>query len=99
ALLVAEHDDLLAQKLLLAGQVTQLVRGAGRLPVAAHQFAHRAALLDAGEFVIGRRRLPSIGRFHGLPPARIVTDDGAMQAPTTLACQPPVPPRAERASS
>src|SRR5712664_2217390 len=96
---VAEQDDLLAEELLLARQVAQFVRGADRLPITAHQFAHRAALLDAGQFIVGWRRLASIGRFHGLPPARIVTDDSAMQAPTTLACQPPAPHRAERAPS
>ena len=61
ALLVTEQDDLLAEELLLARQVVQFVRGADRLPITAHQFAHRAALLDAGELVIGRRRLASVG--------------------------------------
>src|SRR5262249_17971014 len=58
---VAEHDDLLAQQLFLARQILQLIGGADRLPVAAQQFAHRAARLDAGQLVIGLRRLPAIG--------------------------------------
>ncbi len=65
---VAEHDDLLAQQLFLPRKVAQFVRCADRLPVAAHQLAHRAARLDAGQLVIGRRGLPSVCRFHRVPP-------------------------------
>jgi hypothetical protein len=54
SLLVAEHDDVLAQQLFLARKLAQFVGGADRLPVAAHQLAHRAARLDAGQLVIGR---------------------------------------------
>ncbi len=60
-LFVAEHDNLLAQQLFLPRQVAQLVGGANRLPVAAHQLAHRAAGLDAGQLVIGRQGLPAVG--------------------------------------
>src|SRR4051794_34525791 len=69
ALAVAEHDDLLAEHLFLARQVRELVREADRLPVAAQQLAHRAARLDAGQFIIGGRDLSSIGRFHRVPPS------------------------------
>src|SRR5260221_6918365 len=68
ARLVAEHDDLLAEELFLPRQIAQLVREAHRLPIAAQQFAHRAARLDAGQLEIGRRDLPSISRFHRTPP-------------------------------
>jgi hypothetical protein len=61
ALLVAKEDDLLAEELHLLRQVAELVRGAHRLPIAAHQFAHRAARLDAGQLVIRSRNLCSIG--------------------------------------
>ena len=61
ALLVAKDDDLLAQQLFLARQIAKLVRRAHGLPIAAHQFAHRAARLDAGQLVIGSRNLRSIG--------------------------------------
>jgi hypothetical protein len=47
-LLVAKHDNLLAQELFLAGKVAEFIGGADRLPVAAQEFAHRAARLDAG---------------------------------------------------
>src|SRR5712691_8243946 len=69
--LVAEEDDLLAQELLLARQVLQLVRGTGRLPVAAQEFAHRAAGIDAGQLVIGWRRLSAMGCFHRLLPCEM----------------------------
>src|SRR4051812_46171609 len=64
ALLVAEQDDLLAEQLFLSRQILELVGQAGWLPIAAQQLAHRAALLDAGQFIIGRRGLPSVSRFH-----------------------------------
>src|SRR5947207_3174676 len=70
ALLVAEQNDLLAEELLLARQIFQLLGEADRLPVAAEELAHRAARLDAGQPVIGWRGLPSISRFHRLPPLR-----------------------------
>src|SRR5205085_11609750 len=70
ALLVAEQDDLLAEQLLLARQIFQLLGEADRLPIAAQEFAHRAARLDEGQLVIGWRGLPSISRFHRLPPLR-----------------------------
>jgi hypothetical protein len=57
----AKYDDLLAQQLDLFRQVAQLVRGTDRLPMAAHQFAHRAARLDAGQLVVRSRKLPAIG--------------------------------------
>jgi hypothetical protein len=68
ALLVAEHDDLLAQELFLARQIAQLVRSADRLPVAPHKLAHRASRLDTGQLVIGCGGLASIGRLHRAPP-------------------------------
>src|SRR5258708_3175012 len=68
ALPVAEHDDLLAEELHLFRQIGKLVREADRLPVAAQEFAHRAAPFDAGQLVIGRRGLATIGRFHRTPP-------------------------------
>src|SRR6266436_747270 len=46
-LFVAEHDNLLAQELFLPWKATQFLGSADRLPVAAHQLAHRAAQLDA----------------------------------------------------
>ena len=67
-LLVAEHDNLLAQQLFLPRKVVQFVGSADRLPVAAQEFTHRAAWLDAGQLVIGYGALPSIGRFHRVPP-------------------------------
>src|SRR5437762_4209141 len=70
ALLVAEQDDLLAEELLLVRQIFQLLGEADRLPITAQEFAHRAARLDAGQLVIGWRGLPSISRFHRLPPRR-----------------------------
>ena len=60
-LLVAEHDNVLAQKLFLPRKIAQFVGCADRLPVAAHELAHRAARLDAGKLVIGRRGLSSVG--------------------------------------
>src|SRR6266478_5225372 len=72
ALLVAEQDDLLAEELLLARQIFQLLGEADRLPITAQEFAHRAARLDAGQLVIGWRGLPSISRFHRLPPISVV---------------------------
>src|SRR5207248_4782656 len=69
ALLVAEQDDLLAEELFLARQILQLLGEADRLPITAQEFAHRAARLDAGQLVIGWRGLPSISRFHRLPPS------------------------------
>ena len=71
-LLVAEHDNLLAQKLFLPRKVAQFVGSADRLPVAPHQLAHRAARLDAGKLVIGRQGLSSIRRFHRIPPPMLV---------------------------
>ena len=65
---VAEHDNRLAQELFLARHLVQLVERADRLPVAAHQLAHRAARLDAGGLVIRCGSLPSVGRFHRIPP-------------------------------
>src|ERR1700745_1962415 len=67
-LFVAEQDDLLAQELFLPRKVAQFLRRADRLPVAAHQLAHRAARLDAGQLVIGRQALPPVRRFHCVPP-------------------------------
>src|SRR6516225_5271462 len=67
-LLVPEHDDVLAQELFLARKVAQLVGRADRLPIAAQEFAHRAARLDAGQLVIGCGGLPSVGRYHCVPP-------------------------------
>src|SRR5205085_12278716 len=69
ALLVAEQDDLLAEQLFLARQIFQLLGEADRLPITAQEFAHRAARLDTGQLVIGWRGLPSISRFHRLPPS------------------------------
>src|SRR5205085_5071597 len=68
ALLVAEDDDLLAEELLLPRQICQLLGKTDRLPIAAQQFAHRAAGLNGGQLVIGWRGLPSISRFHRLSP-------------------------------
>src|SRR6516164_10387256 len=68
ALISAEHDDLLAQQLLLARKVAQLVGRADRLPISPQQLAHRASRLDAGQLVIGGGGLPSVGRFHRVPP-------------------------------
>src|SRR5712671_4927912 len=68
ALLVAEDDDLLAEELLLPRQVLELVGQAHRLPIAAQQFAHRAARLNASQLVIRRWHLTSISRFHRTPP-------------------------------
>src|SRR5438270_3585146 len=70
ALLVAEQDDLLAEQLFLARQIFQLLGEADRLPITTQEFAHRAARLDTGQLVIGWRGLPSISRFHRLPPRR-----------------------------
>ena len=78
--LVAEQDDLLAQELFLARQVLQFIRGAHRLPVAAQQFTHRAARLDAGQLGSGWRGLLSVGRLHHvsqLSPAPRLRDAGA----------------------
>src|SRR3981189_2937384 len=69
-LLVAEDDDLLAEELFLPRQIAQLLGQADRLPIAAQQLAHRAARLDAGQFVIRGWCLPSIRRFHRSPPSR-----------------------------
>src|SRR5690242_17334210 len=66
--LVAKDDDLLAEELFLARQILQLLGETDRLPIAAQEFAHRAARLDAGQLVIGWRGLPSVSRFHRLPP-------------------------------
>src|SRR5437868_14235883 len=70
ALLVAEDDDLLPEELFLARQIFQFLGEADRLPITAQEFAHRAAQLDTGQLVIGWRGLPSISRFHRLPPCR-----------------------------
>src|SRR3954463_244080 len=87
ALLVAEQDDLLAEELFLARQVLELVGKADRLPITAQEFAHRAARLDAGQFVIGRRDPPSISRFHRAPP---VSRSGHLFCPDANAGSPPV---------
>src|SRR2546423_1695640 len=70
ALLVAKEDDLLAEELFLPRQIAQLLGQADRLPIAAQEFAHRAARLDAGQLVIGGWDLTSISRFHRMPPSR-----------------------------
>jgi hypothetical protein len=61
AFLVAKDDDFLAEQLDLPGEVADLVRRADRLPIAAQQLAHRAARLDAGELIVRRGGLPSVG--------------------------------------
>lgn len=52
---VAEQDDLLAKKLLLALQVLQFIRGTDGLPVAPQQLTHWTARLYAGQFRSGWR--------------------------------------------
>src|SRR5215472_7318292 len=84
-LLVAEDDNLLAQELFLPRQVAQLIGGADRLPIAAQQLAHRAPLLDAGQLIVGWRRLPPISRFHhDLPelsrPSSLILAESAAQS-------------------
>src|SRR5204863_9418479 len=92
ALLVAEQDDLLAEELFLARQIFQLLGEADRLPVAAEEFTHRAPRLDAGQLVIGWRGLPSISRFHRLPPISAAQQQKReMQTPSARRCQRETP--------
>src|SRR6266513_1957236 len=87
ALLVTEQDDLLAEELLLARQIFQLLGEAHRLPITAQEFAHRAARLDAGQLIIGWRGLPSISRFHRLPLPGRNEPAVRMQTPPAGGCQ------------
>ena len=66
--LVAEHDNLFAQKFFFPRKVAQFVGSAHGLPVAPHQLAHSTVWLDTGQLVIRHRALPSVGRSHRLPP-------------------------------
>src|SRR5438552_7818495 len=86
ALLVAEQDDLLAEELLLARQIFQLLGEAHRLPITAQEIAHRAARLDAGQLIIGWRGLPSISRFPRLSLPRRNAPAVRMQTPPAGGC-------------
>src|SRR2546425_9450438 len=88
ALLIAEQHDLFAQQLSLLWQISQLVRGADRLPISSQQLTHRAPRLDACQFEVWLRCLPSIRRFHHcLPRIPGSTISVRMQAPAALYCQ------------
>src|SRR6516165_9691591 len=89
SLLVAKQHDLLAQQFHLLRQVTNLVRGAGGLPISAQQLTHRAARLNTGQLVVRRRCLSSIRRFHHLPPVLPIKNasSGRLPLSTTVTAQ------------
>ena len=76
SLLVTEYHGLLAEQLYLLRQIAELIRLADWLPIAAQEFTHWAARLDAGQLVFGWRCLPSVCRSHHSLPLLVTAASG-----------------------
>jgi hypothetical protein len=61
AVLVAEQDQVLAERADFSGNVSGVTGKTDRMPISAQQFPHRRAAADLGQLRPGRRRPHGVG--------------------------------------